>query len=61
MGLVRSMSSKDVSLVGCEDAAAALTDNLYLLFNRDKIAKLKLETVAVSLDAKRSASTASRE
>ena len=46
------MSSKDVSLLGYEDATAALTDNLYLLLNRDKIAKLKLKTVDVSLDAK---------
>jgi len=43
MGLVSSMSRKEFFLLGYEDAIAALTDNLYLLLNRGKIAKLKLE------------------
>ena len=52
MGLVSGMSRKDFFLLDYEDATAALAGNLYLLLNRDKIAKLKLETVDVSLDAK---------
>ena len=52
MGLVSTMSRKDFPLLDYEDATAALAGNLYLLLNRDKIAKLNLETVDVTLDAK---------
>ncbi|HUJ88918.1 MAG TPA: hypothetical protein VLX12_01880 [Syntrophorhabdales bacterium] len=52
MGLVSTMSRKDFPLLDYEDATAALAGNLYLLLNRDKIAKLNLETVDATLHAK---------
>jgi hypothetical protein len=48
MGLI---SRKDFSRLGYGDATA-LTDNLYLLLNREKLAKrLLLETIDASMDA----------